>query len=224
MDESQGKALHRQMNMQTSSCPRSKETTTNPNRRQRAERGDGGRDGDRSAEGDFGPDKTTSPPRNGTESFHTRASGACTQVGLWVCPQEVPAPVKSEPSRGARIRSLTLPPLPLFLPGYCLDFPWATMLCQMFPSSFSCVLTFTSDNFFLFFIFKYVNVNTWQVLGTAAASEFLLLEALVYLTAPSGTPNPDSRPYCSGCGWKRWSKELQIKPQKSPMGECKGER
>lgn len=30
--------------------------------------GDGGRDGDRSAEGDFGPEKPTSPPRNGTGS------------------------------------------------------------------------------------------------------------------------------------------------------------
>lgn len=58
------------------------------------------------------------------------------------------------------------------------------------------------------------------MLGTAAASQFLFLEALVYLPVASGTPNPNSRFRCSGCGWKRWSEELQIKPQSPPWGDA----
>lgn len=89
MDESQGKALHRQTNMQTSRCQRSKETTTNLNRRERAEPGDGGRDGDRSVEGDFGPDKTTSPPRNGTgsEAKETRFGNLHRTGVVGLCPR-----------------------------------------------------------------------------------------------------------------------------------------
>lgn len=142
-------------------------------------------------------------------------------MGSWVCPQEVPAPVKSKPSLG----SAALPFRPCPCPSQTIV--WillgATTLCQMFPSSFflPCLPSPMAD---FFFLFKYVNVNSWQVLGTAAASELLLLEAFVCLVAPPGTPNPDSRSHCSRCGWKRWSKELQIKPQKSPMEESKGER
>lgn len=105
---------------------------------------------------------------------------------------------------------------------------WPPCFTKCFPRIFLLCLPLQNKKAFFFFFLKkiYVYINTWQVLGTEAASKFLLLAQCTCVSrcciwdSKSRLRTPQRWVWYNH-GWKRWREEQLFKPEGLPWGDVK---